>query len=339
MPRSHRPDALRPPAAPSPVPRPPSPPPLQSFSFTVNFNAVRLFTLAHGGFSLNTSYLAGFKVCAFVTDAPLVDTPIRGDALAAAAATILPPAALERYPRLCHAWADVMDTFGPDTFVALQRAAKDEVPDPSLRTAQAVVRLSNWDPDVFFKFKNTFITRAPAAPPRVQADLYRDVRRVYERYYPLNAARDMAFELGRVCMAVRRYPEAVALFMASARQAGPHHVTAYNIGISLFHMRQFHASIAALDRALVLDPKYGDAAAWRARAVEEATRAAGGAGGAAAGGAGGAAAAEDGGGDGGGGGGRGGGGGTDGADTAAVPTAVAAAPPPGAPPPPGIARR
>jgi hypothetical protein len=36
---------------------------------------------------------------------------------------------------------------------ALQRCAKDEIPDPSLKTALAVIRMAGWDSDVFFKFK------------------------------------------------------------------------------------------------------------------------------------------------------------------------------------------
>jgi hypothetical protein len=248
---------------------------LQSFSFMVNFHAVRLYAIAKGGFSLHTPYLDGFKCSAFVFGGmrgaqgeAVASPPLPRSAadLAAAADTVLPPAALERYPELCYAWADGMDTFGPDNFLALQRCVRDELADPSLRVAQGVLRMAQWDPDVFFKFKATFIDKAPAAGDRAQADVYRDMRRVYERYFPLQPSKDAAFDLGRVCMGLRRYPEAVALFMASRRQCGEHHVTSYNAGICLFHMGQLTAAIACFDHSLRLKADYADAASWRARA-------------------------------------------------------------------------
>ena len=55
--------------------------------------------------------------------------------LAAAANELLPASALARFPQLCYAWADVMDTFGVDNFSTLQRCANDEIPGPSLRLA------------------------------------------------------------------------------------------------------------------------------------------------------------------------------------------------------------
>ena len=112
------------------------------------------------------------------------------------------------------------------------------------------------------------VDRAPAASERLQADIYRDVRRVYERYFPLQAAKDVAFELGRVCMGLRRYLEAVQLFAASQRQCGEHHITCYNMGICLFHMAEMRGALACFDRSLHLKPDYIDAASWRSRALE-----------------------------------------------------------------------
>jgi len=159
-----------------------------------------------------------------------------------------------------------MDAFGPDAFATLQRAIRDEVPDPTLRLALATLRLSAWDADVFAKFRDVIIDRTPAAPDRLQADIYRDVARVYERFFPLTPERDVAFDCARVCMGLRRYAEAIALFLASMRLAGEHHVTIYNIGICCFHTERFAAARAAFLRSLALNAAYKDAALWLARA-------------------------------------------------------------------------
>jgi hypothetical protein len=201
-----------------------------SFSFMVNFHAVRLYALARGGFSLHTPYLDGFKCSLFVLPGPApgasaAAAPSAADLLASADVT-LPASALTAFPELTYAWADLMDTFGPDNFSTLQRCVRDETPGAaSVKTALATIRMSAWDADVFFKFKQELIDRTPHASDKAKADIYRDVQRVYERYYPLQPAKDIALELGRVCMGLQRYPEAIELFTASQRHCGEHHVS------------------------------------------------------------------------------------------------------------------
>jgi hypothetical protein len=238
-----------------------------SFSFMANFNAVRLFTLLSGGWSLQTPYFEGFKCSAFVlipspSQSVAIDT---AEALCTAADVLLPSHSLTIYSRTCYAWADTMDIFGPENFSSLQRCVSEEIPNASLRVVISLIRMSNWDPDVFFKFKQTLIDKSPSAPPKLQADIYRDIRRIYERYFPLQPAKDIAFELGRICMGLKRYTEAVQLFIASQRQCGEHHITSYNIGICLFHMNALDTALVCFERTLYLKPDYIDAKAWVAR--------------------------------------------------------------------------
>lgn len=217
-----------------------------SFSMMANLHAVRLYTLARGGFSLHTPYLDGFKVAAFALGLTQPSTAAPGDASASASASsaasstqslpvaevaagsevTLPPSALEACPDTLFAWADAMDTFGPDNFSTLQRCVKDETPNPSLKLALSVLRMSLWDSDVFFKFKQTLIDRSTGASDKQQADMLRDVAEVAGRYYPLQPSKDVSFELGRICMGLQRYPQAIAFFEASQRQCGEHHVSA-----------------------------------------------------------------------------------------------------------------
>lgn len=268
-----------------------------SFSLMVNFHAVRLAVLAQGGFSLHTPQLDGFKVSAFVigcgsagSSAAAAGAGAAGDGPAPAAAgtgtgagavagsaallsadevsslseVTVPPSALT-FPRLLCTWADTMDTFGPDNFATLQRCVRDELPSHSLKTALATIRLSRWDGDVFLKFKQLLIDRAAGCTDRQAADLYLDVARLAERHYPLCPSKDVAFELGRICMGLRRYGDAIALFRDSVRQCGDHHVTQYNIGISLFYRGAYAEALAAFDVSIGLRADYADAINWRTR--------------------------------------------------------------------------
>jgi tetratricopeptide (TPR) repeat protein len=245
------------------------------FSFMANLSAARLATLAGGGFSLHSPYLEGFKVAAFLRGG-LQHLPRRqqkqqqqlppsspAELLAAADAT-LPPGALSSLPDLLLAWADAMDTFGPDNFVALQRCARDESRGDaaSLRLALATLRLSAWDADVFYKFRANIIDRSPSASEKLAADMALDVAAVTERYFPMHATKDVSFELGRVCMGLRRYHDALALFTASQRQCGEHHVSWYNMGISQWYLGSLDASRECFVASLRMRPDYADASNW-----------------------------------------------------------------------------
>ena len=246
-----------------------------AFSLMANLHALRLFALAQGGFSLATPFLDGaFKCAAFWLPGarrraggseasaeaarPALD-------LVAADAQLLPPWALAEVPEMAAAWVDTMDGFGPDTFNTLQRCLRDEIPAPSLKLALSTLRLSCWDPDVFTKFRDVLIDRTPQASERAQADIYRDVSRVYERFFPVSPTHDVAFDVARVCMGLRRYAEAITLFLASMRHTGEHNITVYNVGICLFHCSRFDLARAAFYRSLELNREYKDAANWLAR--------------------------------------------------------------------------
>ena len=244
-----------------------------SFSLMANLHAARLLALAWGGLSLHTPYLDGFTCAALLRrrsgGAP--PPPPTAQALAAADGELLPPWALAEAPGLCGAWAEAMDGFGPDGFAVLQRRMTEEIKRPTLKTALAALRLACWDADVFTNLRQAIIDGAPSAGERQAADIYRDVCRVYERYFPLQPAKDVAFDCARVCMGLRRYPEAIHLFLASTRQCGEHHVTAHNGGICLFHLGRYGAARDCFKKALALSPKYTDAAAWLKRAEEQLT--------------------------------------------------------------------
>jgi tetratricopeptide (TPR) repeat protein len=158
-----------------------------------------------------------------------------------------------------------MDTFGPENFATLQRCVRDELPAPSLKTALATIRLAAWDADVFYKFKQVLIDKAPACGERQAADLWADALQVAERYFPLQASKDVAFELGRVAMGVKRHADAIRLFNASALACGDHHVTRYNIGICHWYRGEWLAAQAAFDASIDMRPDYADAAAWRTK--------------------------------------------------------------------------
>mmetsp|Transcript_27315 Transcript_27315/g.48293 ORF Transcript_27315/g.48293 Transcript_27315/m.48293 type:complete len:577 (+) Transcript_27315:113-1843(+) len=219
-----------------------------SFSMMVNYDAVRHYFESKGGFSMHTPYQDGFKVASFV--------------LGAKKETV-------RSARLAFQLA--MQTFGPDNFSTLQRSIKDMVPNPSLKLVLSLLRLSGYDSDVFYKFKQFLIDKVghPYASEKIQQDVRRDIRQIYDCYYPLSKSKDVAFEIGRLFMSMKDYKAAMQYFIDSLRDCGEHHVTHYNLGLCHNYVGDFPSALSAFNKSLAIKPDYHEAREWRNRMVHK----------------------------------------------------------------------
>ena len=218
-----------------------------SFSFMSNFHACKIHIEQglESAFSLLTSHLQGFKCCAMVVGS-----------------------AKEAHRGLRLQWHSLMEAYNPEDFSSFQRCVKEEVKTPSLKTALCTTRLAHWDPDVFIKFKSVWIDKTPFASEKEKADVYHDAMQVWNCHYQLDPSIDVAFELGRVMMGLRKYNEAIQFFEESTTQCGEHHVTSYNIGICQSYINQVEPSIAAFKRSLAMKPTYADAQKWLAKMMQ-----------------------------------------------------------------------
>ena len=61
----------------------------------------------------------------------------------------------------------------------------------------ALLKLGQWDPDVFYKFRDTILDQVPTAGHKLRNDLCRGVPNVWDKYYILDKDKDIAFEIGR----------------------------------------------------------------------------------------------------------------------------------------------
>mmetsp|Transcript_20260 Transcript_20260/g.29935 ORF Transcript_20260/g.29935 Transcript_20260/m.29935 type:complete len:617 (+) Transcript_20260:89-1939(+) len=214
-----------------------------SFSCMVNFLALRIFTESHGGFSIYSPLLEGFKCAAFgfgIGDSTL---PLPGFRM--------------------YFSQNLGSRFGPDGFSTLQRCLKEEAKAPGLRSALAVVRLSNYDPDVLYKFKQVFIDKVPHASDKLQSDIRKDMRKVYACYYPLHPSKDVSFEIGRIFMGLKDFDVAVDFFKLSQTHCGVHHVSWYNMGVCHYYLNELDSAAQCFDESLVLCADYPDALKWR----------------------------------------------------------------------------
>jgi hypothetical protein len=206
-----------------------------SFSLMVNYHAIGAWFTSKGGFALhNPQEEASLKVSAFMLlpeDVPdsKVDESWLGDTI-----TTRDHDRAAQFPHLKLAFNDFVDTFGPNDFFILQKSIKEDLSNPPLRTVIALLKLGDWDPDVFFKFRDVILNHAPSCGQKLRNDLCRGIPRLWSNYYLMDTDKDIAFEIGRFYYGIRDYANALKYYIESSNTIGEHHVTFHNQGIIFY---------------------------------------------------------------------------------------------------------
>lgn len=138
----------------------------------------------------------------------------------------------------------------------------------------SVLRVSQWESDVLFKFRDTLVMRAEAASRRQQRDLILDVARAASLHYPLQPSKDVFFEVGRLMINTGRFTPASIMFEESRWWCGEHHVAWYNMGLCHHRAGHYAQAVACHRRSLAINPDYLLAREWlrEARARLDARR-------------------------------------------------------------------
>ena len=135
-------------------------------------------------------------------------------------------------------WRATMEDFDPDTFSTYQRLLREETPVPTLKSCLALLRVAHWDSELFFRLRRHIINQSPNATRKQRGDMLTDAQRVWANAYPMDTQKDIAFELGRVMMGLKRYVSASEFFALSNTHCGEHHVTYYNLAIVTYQTSQ-----------------------------------------------------------------------------------------------------
>ena len=144
----------------------------------------------------------------------------------------------------------------PDGFSVLVRCIRDG--EAGLGVLCWLLRLTHHDCDVYYRVSHRLLAllHATIGSEKQRADLIRDCQQLMRNYYPLDVYqpppksttaaagtstalsplfagqhRDVAFELGRLCLALSTHSAALLCFECSWRDCGPHALTAYYLSM------------------------------------------------------------------------------------------------------------
>jgi hypothetical protein len=201
-----------------------------SFSVMVNYHAIGAYFTSRGGFALhNPQEEASLKVSAFVLPGDTEEDASNGSKSSKSSKMTAEEAdkasgiegwtgnsleardarRMSRFPHLCAAFAREVEQFGPNDFFVMQKALKEDAPTPTLKAVVALLKLADWDPDVFYKFRDVILNQVPSHGHKLRNDLCRGVPRVWCNHYTLDKDKDVAFEIGRFYYGIRDYQHAL----------------------------------------------------------------------------------------------------------------------------------
>jgi len=159
------------------------------------------------------------------------------------------------------AFRQAQEDFGPADYHALVFGLRDKNATLPLPVLLAQIRLGGWDYELVFSWREQLVSLAQQAPAWQQADLADALERVWEEYYPIQ--RDLAFELARIFVVLKRPEQAMRFCHESLRVHGPHYLTYLSIGYSCVLLGRDTEAIGWIEKSLELQPGNQPAAALR----------------------------------------------------------------------------
>ena len=166
------------------------------------------------------------------------------------------------YRNLLNAFEDNINAFSPNDFYLMQRSLKEEHAKPSLASIVSLLKLSKWDTEIFFKFRDSILQELPRASHGMRNHLERGAKCIWANYYHLDNEKDVAFELGRLLFGLHFFEQSLEYYQLSSDLFGMHHVTHHNQGLCHSSLSNYVAAADCFKKSLEMKPDYEKAAVW-----------------------------------------------------------------------------
>ncbi len=221
-----------------------------SFSLMVNFHAIILYIMSRGGYSLTGNQEeSALQVNCFIlneTHSVAKNNDYKS-----------------KFPMTTFLFEEAVN-FSPNDFFVTQKFLNEES-NPSLLPIISLLKLSNWDPDIFYKFRDEILNSLSSAGSKLRYDLACGIDKIWDHYYHLGNdenGKDILFELGRVCYGLLIFHKALMFYEQSLKYYGDHHITYHNSGLCHFSLLDFEEAKLKFQKALEINPQYEKSKDW-----------------------------------------------------------------------------
>lgn len=159
--------------------------------------------------------------------------------------------------RAVQTFTDQIDGFGPLDYLDFRGHILSHTNHRSLLLYLQLLRLSRWDPELFYELSNDIAETALTASLEEQQELYTAMTRCWNNYFPIPDQRDIPFAVARVLACINQFEQAIGFYGESVRLYGARPLTHHNVGICYFNLRLFDQAEQSFQKALEQDPDYG----------------------------------------------------------------------------------
>ena len=161
------------------------------------------------------------------------------------------------------AYEEAIEKFGPDDFFILKSGLEPLCFGLGLDHLLAILRLSGWDHKRFCEYLPVFKEYVAEISDAQKQQLHDAILNVWDSYFPIGEADDLAFEMGTLLLEMDFFLPALEFFQHSVDLYGEAPGTAYNIAVCHYGLGQMEQTLTYLDQALQLDPSLEEARVLR----------------------------------------------------------------------------
>jgi tetratricopeptide (TPR) repeat protein len=203
-----------------------------SVSLLVNFHSIRRFCEMQGGLALFSGR--------------------RHLSLDVACLLMLPDA--ERYAETRLAHSRVVEEFSPDDFFSIKKHFEQSINGMAFQEVLAYLRLSGHDPHLFIQLVPRLHELLPGISAPERRELLEAISEVWDIYYPIGEAQDLAFDMGTLLYQLDEYEDALTYFRHSIGGYGPRAATLTNMALCQYMLGDMEAARASVESALAQAP-------------------------------------------------------------------------------------
>jgi hypothetical protein len=117
--------------------------------------------------------------------------------------------------------------FGPVDFLEVSRSISSEY---TVEAANAMLKLSRYDPDLFFRLKEIYFNKLETSGLGVRLEFARCIKPLLKNYYWMKSNRDLYFELSRIFHKIKEYRKALE-YLKQSRECSERFDNLYCTGL------------------------------------------------------------------------------------------------------------
>lgn len=169
----------------------------------------------------------------------------------------------QAYPRTAAAFEDHIIKFSTSDFLSLKDHLKEQKETFKLEELIALLKLAEWDTDLFLYVANTLMTKMETMSIENKATLTVGLSRLEKQLFFIPQSVDMYFELGRFSYQLGDLEKSVDYYQKSVEfSGGGHSPHFYNLGLSYYYLGKKENALDYFNRCFDLQPNFLDINQW-----------------------------------------------------------------------------